>query len=472
MNSSPFLYISQLLQQLPDGVVACDADGKLSYFNETLRNWHGLPETPIPQEKWSDYYNLFHEDGKTHLKLEEIPLIRAFNGEIIRNVPMVIAVPGKELRYCEASGGPLYDDSGKKVGASVIMHDVTSLVRSRDLLRHSIETSIAGFDIVNHEGKFIYANRSYLKMWGYNSLEEVIRTSPVDHCLDPAIPVKIISTLKEKGEVVIEFKALRKDKTTFDVLMSARLDHDQDGNEIYPTFSMDLTEIKKAIAARDEFLSIASHELLTPLTSLKLQTQFLERHHLNKTPEIKRYLGNTLRFIDRLNRLVEDMLDISRITSGKFTIILSDVDIVEVLTRKLNEFTARFPNENISLKIETHPHLMKADILRLEQVIENLLSNAEKYAKGTEVTVTLKRENDDLVLSVKDQGRGIPLEAQKRIFQRFERIMNKDVTGLGLGLSIVQEIVILHGWKISLNSEPGKGAEFLIHFQGHFVTIV
>lgn len=459
MDTSPFPFISQVLEQLPDGVVACDAQGKLSYFNQTLRAWHGLPESALAADQWATRYSLYHEDAKTQLTPEEIPLKRAFNGETLKNVPMVIAIPGEEPRYCEASGGPLLSPDGKKVGAFVIMHDVTTLVRSRDLLQKAIETSIAGFDIVNDKGEFIYANRAYLDMWGYETVEEVLGQSPVTHCADPETPIKIITALKETGACTIEFKALRKDKSTFDVLMSARLDHDHDGREIYPTFCMDLTEIKKAINARDSFLSIASHELLTPLTSLKLQTQIFQRKFGSSDPELGKYLDNSLRFIGRLNRLVEDMLDISRITTGKFTIKRAETDIAEILRRKFQEFQARYPKENISLKLDRESFNVNADSMRFEQVVENLISNAARYAPGSEISICLSGNQ----LSVKDEGPGIPVASQKKIFERFERLNEGDITGLGLGLSIVQEIVTLHGWTISLHSLPGKGAEFIIH---------
>ena len=460
METSPFPYISQILEQLPDGVVACDTLGNLSYFNQTLRAWHGLPESAVASDEWATRYSLYHQDAKTLLTPEEIPLKRAFNGETLINVPMVIAIPGEEPRYCEASGGPLIGPEGNKVGAFVIMHDVTTLVRSRDLLQKAIETSIAGFDIVNDKGQFIYANRAYLDMWGYQNVEEVLGKSPADHCADPETPGKIITALKEKGECTIEFKAQRKDKSLFDVLMSARLDHDRDGREIYPTFSMDLTEIKKAINSRDVFLSIASHELLTPLTSLKLQTQIFRRKHGQSNEELAKYLDNSLRFIGRLNRLVEDMLDISRITTGKFTLQIAEADIAEILRRKFLEFKTRYPNEKIKLILERDSVVVNVDSMRFEQVVDNLVTNATRYASGSEILITLSEKK----LSVKDSGPGIPLASQKKIFERFERLSESDVTGLGLGLSIVQEIVALHGWTIFLQSSAGAGADFFIHF--------
>lgn len=241
-----FNLFKTIISKLPDGIVACDEKGKLIFFNDTLRSWHGLSEEAIDPADWSSHYKLYHGDGITLLKPDEIPLRRAFLGETVQNFSMAIAAEGMPIRYCEASGEALTDEEGNVKGAYVIMHDVTTLVRTRNLLLESLENSLSGFDIVNDKGEIIYANRAYLKMWGYVDINQVKNSNPADHCEDPTVPKKIIHSLKETGSCVIEFKAKKKDGSTFDVLMSARLAHDEEGREIYPGFSMDLTPIKEA----------------------------------------------------------------------------------------------------------------------------------------------------------------------------------------------------------------------------------
>jgi PAS domain S-box-containing protein len=130
--------------------------------------------------------------------------------------------------------------------------DVTEFKRLSDELQmksDAIENSLNAFDIIDHTGRFVYANRTYLKMWGYENVDEIIGTSPAGHCADPAVPKRIISELKEKGECEIEFLAKRKDGSTFDVLMWARLAYDSDGKPIYPTTSIDITFQKQAMSA-------------------------------------------------------------------------------------------------------------------------------------------------------------------------------------------------------------------------------
>lgn len=134
------------------------------------------------------------------------------------------------------------------------MRDVSEQKKaSSDLSLKStaLENSLNGFDIVNHEGKFIYVNKSYLRMWGYSTADEVIGTSPAEHCADPATALTIINTLKNTGECDIEFVAKRKDGSTFDVRMLAFLAHDADGNEMYPTTSVDISEQKNLMRSLD-----------------------------------------------------------------------------------------------------------------------------------------------------------------------------------------------------------------------------
>ncbi len=122
----------------------------------------------------------------------------------------------------------------------------------------------------------------------------------------------------------------------------------------------------------------------------------------------------------------------------------------------------RYPDESIELQIKTMPDTLMVDSMRFEQVLENLISNAARYASGTNIKIELREGGGNYLLSVQDKGPGIPPVSQKLIFDRFERLPGMEITGLGLGLSIVQEIVHLHGWEISLISEPGKGAEFIL----------
>ncbi|ADO75550.1 Sensor protein [Stigmatella aurantiaca DW4/3-1] len=238
----------------------------------------------------------------------------------------------------------------------------------------------------------------------------------------------------------------------------------------------DLTErrkeeeiVRNAVRLRDEFLSVASHELKTPLTPLSLKLQALARavEHEPETPftqKVRSHVEAGRKQLNRLSVLIGDLLDVSRISSGQMRLRWEPVDFA-VLVR---EVVARLEPEALRaespLNVEAPGSLMgSTDRLRFEQVVENLLTNAIKYGAGKSIQLVLKEEAGGVVLRVKDHGIGIAPEHQARIFERFERaVSERNYGGLGLGLYITRTIVELLGGTIRVQSEPGQGAAFTV----------
>lgn len=232
-------------------------------------------------------------------------------------------------------------------------------------------------------------------------------------------------------------------------------------------------KLKAALASRDEFLSVASHELKTPLTSLIIQTQ-LQKRLLERGDERafdpEKNLETYTKFerlFGRLNRLVDDMLDISRINFGKLVIRKERCDLYllaeEVMARMNTEINAA----GINVTIKGDHVSGDWDPLRLEQVITNLLTNAIRYGNKKPVEISVGSEGKTAVLEVIDYGMGISEVDQSKIFERFERAVNSDkISGLGLGLFISKEIVTLHGGTITLKSNPGEGSTFTVRLPG------
>lgn len=227
---------------------------------------------------------------------------------------------------------------------------------------------------------------------------------------------------------------------------------------------------QEAVHARDEFLSVASHELKTPLQSLMLQNEMLARHLETCEDEglNRKFLNKSLegdrRQLKRITRLIEDMLDITRIQNSRMSIDMEPVDFVELLENVIDRMRPAFENLGIKLTLKTDEKItVKVDSFRIEQVISNILTNALKYGDKKPIDVCAKVENCMLCFSVKDQGHGIHKEDQERIFLRFERASSKnEVTGLGLGLYICQKIVEAHDGTILIESETDKGSTFTV----------
>lgn len=223
----------------------------------------------------------------------------------------------------------------------------------------------------------------------------------------------------------------------------------------------------EATNIRDEFISIASHELKTPLTSLKLQTQMTRRQVSN--PEVmtfekmKKQLDYTVNQIDRLNKLVDDMLDISRINTGKLIIHKAKFNLSELVLELIERFTPQFEAVGCTIKTNISPEVIGSwDSYKIEQVINNLFSNAIRYSPKKQITVGLEIKGSDAVLNVQDEGMGIEPKNLERIFERFERV-SSTISGLGLGLYITRQILDLHQGSIIAESEPGRGSNFIIH---------
>lgn len=229
-------------------------------------------------------------------------------------------------------------------------------------------------------------------------------------------------------------------------------------------------DLENALKSRDEFLSIASHELKTPLTSLRLQLQLsnkkIERNHTDAPifKELSRSLDIGVRQVTSLTHLVNDLLDISRIQTGNFALTSSSLNLSELVDEIAQRFKEQIEQSRNTIELHLDPDITGSwDKFRLEQVLINLISNAIKYAPRSKIEIKTHKKDDRAVLEVCDHGPGIEPAKVEKIFNRFER-GNHDstISGLGLGLFITKKIVEHHRGNISVDSPPGKGARFII----------
>jgi PAS domain S-box-containing protein len=227
---------------------------------------------------------------------------------------------------------------------------------------------------------------------------------------------------------------------------------------------------QEAIRARDEFLSIASHELKTPLQSLTLQNQIRRRQIEKGNPQVltaetfRRTLEQDHRQLLRINRLIDDMLDITRIRANRLALHMETFDFCDLVRETVERFRPQIEAVGCELQLNICEGVeVSADSYRIEQVLVNLLTNAMKYGSGCPIRIETARQPRKVLLFVQDKGPGISSADAERIFQRFERaVSSSEVSGLGLGLYISRQIIEQHKGELLVSSEPGKGATFIV----------
>lgn len=222
-------------------------------------------------------------------------------------------------------------------------------------------------------------------------------------------------------------------------------------------------QLERLNRAKSEFVSIVSHEFRTPLTGIQGFSEMMRDEELT-TEEMREYAGDINKDAQRLNRMINEMLDLDRMESGRMTIHAEGMDFNAVVEEATDRVRPNAPNHTLTLDLQPDlPHI-RADRDRLTQVASNLLNNAVKYSPtGGKITVTTRVDGDQVRLDVRDEGLGIPPDALETIFERYSRVdsqATKDIQGTGLGLPIVRQIVHLHGGKVWAESELGRGSVF------------
>jgi signal transduction histidine kinase len=225
-------------------------------------------------------------------------------------------------------------------------------------------------------------------------------------------------------------------------------------------------ELERAVRVRDDFMSMVSHELRNPLNTLFLQVQLRQRMLGSDAPPDLKAMRSMAerdeRQIRSMIRLLDDLIDASRVRTGRLAIAPGPIDLAALVRRVVEAIGEQAKAKGVALSLEAPARLdWTADEHRIEQVVTNLLTNALRYGDGKPVHVALREESTHACIVVRDEGPGVPLADQSRIFEQFERGESPEqVQGLGLGLYVCRQIVEAHGGHIELESRTGQGAAF------------
>ena len=351
-----------------------------------------------------------------------------------------------------------------------IGRDVTEKRIAREELQKlysAVEQTLDGIFITTLNGQILYVNPAFEKITGYTE-KEVLGKNP-----------NIINSGKHKKVFFTKlWKTINGGKTFRGMVINKKkngelfyTDHtitpvkDELGNITYFVgIWKDITSHIEEEKRKDEFISIASHELKTPITTVKVFTQLLQKMFKDSgNKDVNKYLDRMGYQVDKLTNLVRDLLDVSRLQTGKLELRKEKFDIGKLIKEIAENFDATDNTHKIF--IEGKPKKMvKADRDRIEQVIINLISNAIKYSPDADrVEIEIKSEKNDIIISVKDFGVGIAQEYLNKIFGRFYRVYDtrdKTFPGLGMGLYISYEIVERHRGKMWVESKKDEGSIF------------
>jgi PAS domain S-box-containing protein len=329
------------------------------------------------------------------------------------------------------------------------------------------DANLLGIIVADKQGHISEANESFLKMMGYTKKEVAAgklrwdKLTPGEYVDEDS---QHINSLFESGQATPwEKEFIRRDGSQIPVIVGGAVLKRSDGT--FVAFILDITERKKLEQRKDEFISIASHELKTPLTSVKGYVQILERIIKEMGDEkAYQYVSRTNTYVDRLNSLISDLLDVSKIQAGKLQLTYEAFDVDEMIQDAIESIQPTSTKHKITVEGVVGRKLY-GDRHRLEQVMTNLLSNAMKYAPNAHaIYVRAKRQNKVVIIEVQDFGVGIAKDKQGKLFQRFYRVEDteKQFSGMGIGLYISSEIVKRHGGQLGVNSEPKKGSTFTV----------
>jgi PAS domain S-box-containing protein len=349
--------------------------------------------------------------------------------------------------------------------------------RSEEKFRLAVEAAPAAVILVDRQGTIVLINALAETLFGYRRDE--LTGQPVERLVPARFGEAHVDerrgffrdSLRRPMGAGRDLYALRKDGSEVPVEIGLAPFETEAGTMVMAAVT-DITERKRneavvedAMRAREEFLSVASHELRNPVNALQLQLSNL----LQALP--RDAAGGALRErvaranvqIHRLARLINNLLDQSRISAGLMSLTLEEVDFREIVRSVLEQFQDELKPEAVTLSFPPEPLVGRWDRLRLEQVVTNLLSNAINYGGGKPIALALKAQNRSASLSITDQGIGIDPEKQKRLFSRFERaVPGWQYGGFGLGLWITRQIVEAMGGMIAVESRPGRGSTFTV----------
>lgn len=364
---------------------------------------------------------------------------------------------------------PVTDLKGKVNSIMVVGNDVTDKVMARRKIedaeersRLAIEAAEIGTYELSYVDQSVKGSKRFDQIFGVNSPVSRAQILATYHPLDAHLSDEAHNVARKTGKLFYETRILLQDTSVKWLRLQGNIHYDSDGNpkKMLGTV-MDITAFKQLQQHKDDFISIASHELKTPLTSLKVSLQLLDRMKASPTAIMPRLIEQCNRSMEKISELVEELLNVTRINEGKVMLNKKKFSLAQLVDDCCSH-VAQGGIHELVVKGDKNLKIV-ADENRIEQVIMNFITNAMKYAPNSrQIYLTIEHLSDYVKLSVRDTGPGIPPDKLPYLFDRYYRVNQSgmQVSGLGLGLYICSDIIHRHGGQIGAESFEGEGSTF------------
>jgi PAS domain S-box-containing protein len=488
------------LSSIGDAVITVDAGGRVVFMNpvaESMTGWNKEEACGRPLEQ---VFDIFNDNTRNPVDSPVLKVLQSGQTTGLANNTSLRARDGTEIAI-EDSAAPICNSHGELIGTVMVFRDVTQrrqaerqLQRSEQLLSDFFENAAVGLHWVGPDGIVLRVNQTELDLLGYTREEYVGHHIAKFHADQPVIE-DILHRLT-CGECLQGYEArLRcKDGSIKHVLISSNVLW-EDGRFVHTRcFTRDVTPQKMAELAlreeiairlraeaalreadrrKDEFLATLAHELRNPLAPIR-QAALISKA-AQATEAQKRWSHDIIsRQVRHMSLLLDDLLDVSRITRGKLELRTQATDLAAVVDAAVE--TARpiidARRHRFTMAMPTHPVLLSADPLRLAQILSNLLTNAAKYTDPAgQIHLEATSDADSVTIAVRDTGIGLSSEALSEVFVMFSQVHSghdRSEGGLGIGLALAKGLVEMHGGVIEAKSDgPGRGSEFIVRLPRH-----
>jgi two-component system CheB/CheR fusion protein len=494
--------LSAVMQQLPVGLGLMDTKGQWVVSNPLMEMFvpDGTPAAlPEGIRRWRAY-----DSDHELIPPDNWPGQSALRGKTVQETEMLFIDDDSRERWMRVSAAPLRDTGGAIIGATCVVQDIDAIKRAEEALRTS-EARLSG--LINSAMDAVIAVDGQQRVVLFNpAAEEMFECAANDvvgESLDRFIPVTLQKTHREHIESFRHTGVTARRMGALGALSGVRSNGDEfpieasishmelSGQKLSTVILRDITERKLAEAERerrlqtehelraaaeeanhlkDEFLAIMSHELRNPLNVILGYSElFLLSQEIKQSPQLLRMADAIKRNALTQSRLIRDLLDLSRLRSGKISLSLETISLLTNVNNAVETVRAESEEKQITIEVlsPSEPLFVEGDQVRLEQVVWNLLNNSIKFTPaGGKIMVRLGKENNQASLTVEDTGQGIDYSFLPHVFELFRQgdaSDSPDQTGMGIGLGIVRQLVDLHKGSISAYSEGrGAGATFTL----------